>query len=54
MEYQKHLEDMMSFPLLLKVIRQKLQEETDMRVLAEETRDAIEREIKKVCIKKKK
>lgn len=39
---------MMALPKILKATHVKLQEETDMRVLAEETRDKLENEIKEV------
>lgn len=41
---------MMALPVLIKTTYIKVQEETDLRVLAEETRDKLEREIQEVCI----
>lgn len=40
----------MALPVLIKSTYIKVQEETDLRVLAEETRDKLEREIQDVCI----
>lgn len=39
---------MLALPILLKATHIKLQEDTDMRVLAEDTRDKLEREIQEV------
>lgn len=41
---------MIALPVLIKSTYIKVQEETDLRVLAEETRDKLEREIQEVCI----
>ncbi|VVC44014.1 Hypothetical protein CINCED_3A005151 [Cinara cedri] len=46
--YKEQLEEMVALPIVLKATHIKLQQETDLRVLAEENRDQLEREIKQV------
>lgn len=41
----------MALPIILKATHIKLQQETDMRVLAEETRDKLQQDIKEVVTK---
>lgn len=49
--YKEQLEEMLALPKVLKETHIKLQEETDLRVLAEETMHKLERDIKQVkCI----
>lgn len=46
--YKEQLEEMLALPKVLKETHIKLQEETDLRVLAEETMHTLERDIKQV------
>ncbi|XP_026821279.1 uncharacterized protein LOC113559736 [Rhopalosiphum maidis] len=46
--YKEQLEEMLALPKVLKETHIKLQEETDLRVLAEETLNKLERDIKQV------
>lgn len=46
--YKEQLEEMLALPKVLKETHIKLQEETDLRVLAEETMHKLERDIKQV------
>lgn len=46
--YTEQLEEMMALPKIIRTTHIKLQEETDMRVLAEGTRDKLEYEIREV------
>jgi len=46
--YKEQLEEMLALPKVLKETHIKLQEETDLRVLAEETMNKLERDIKQV------
>lgn len=39
---------MFALPIILKATNIKLQEETDLRIFAEETKDTLDREIKQV------
>ncbi|KAE9528639.1 hypothetical protein AGLY_012214, partial [Aphis glycines] len=48
--YKEQLEEMLALPKVLKETHIKLQEETDLRVLAEETMHKLERDIKQVEI----
>jgi hypothetical protein len=50
MDYQEQSEEIIMLPSVLKLTYIKLQEETDLRVLAEETKNKLERAIKNVCI----
>lgn len=46
--YKEQLEELLALPKVLKETHIKLQEETDLRVLAEESMNKLEREIRQV------
>lgn len=48
--FLEQMDEMMALPTLLKITHIKIQEENDIRMLAEETKEKLELQIRQVCL----